>query len=51
MLTSTFTWPKPPGKCPTVARDRSTNRCVIPAAFIKLAASRKNGTASRMNEL
>jgi hypothetical protein len=51
MLTTTLTCPSPPGRCPTVVRANSISRSVIPAAFIRLAASRKNGTASRMNEL
>ena len=41
----------PPGKCPTSARDKRTSRSVMPPTFIRLAVSRKNGTASRMNEL
>ncbi len=40
-----------PGKLPTIARDSRTRRSVIPPTFIRLAVSRKNGTASRMNEL
>ena len=51
MLTITLTCPNPPGKCPTDARASLTSRSVMPAAFIRFAASKKNGTASRMNEL
>src|SRR6266513_1304529 len=40
-----------PGKLPTIVRERRTSRSVMPPTFIKLAVSRKNGTASRMNEL
>src|SRR5438477_8737515 len=40
-----------PGQCPTIERDSATRRSVIPPTFIRLAVSRKNGTASRMNEL
>ena len=36
---------------PTVAVASRTSRSVIPAEFIRLAASRKNGTASRMKLL
>jgi hypothetical protein len=48
---STFTWASAPGKWPTMVRDRCTSRSVMPPLFIRLAVSRKNGTASRMNEL
>ena len=48
---TTFTWARPPGKWPTRSRDRRTRRVVMPPTFIRLAVSRKNGTASRMNEL
>ncbi len=41
----------PPGKCPTSARDSRTSRSVMPPTFIRLAVSRKNGTARRMKEL
>ena len=41
----------PPGKWPTKARDRRINRSVMPPLFIKLAVSRKKGTANKMNEL
>ena len=51
MLTTTLIWPKPPGRWPTDARARVTNRSVIRAAFIKLADSTKNGTDSKINEL
>ena len=37
--------------CPTMARDSRISRSVMPPTFIRLAVSRKNGTASRMNEL
>ena len=40
-----------PGKWPTIVRDRRTSRSVMPPTFIRFAVSRKNGTASRMNEL
>ncbi len=42
---------RPPGKWPTSAREKRTRRSVMPPTFIRFAASRKNGTASRMNEL
>ncbi len=48
---TTFTCARPPGKCPTRSRDRRTSRVVMPPTFIRLAVSRKNGTASRMKEL
>ena len=48
---TTFTCARPPGKWPTSAREKRTSRSVMPPTFIRLAASRKNGTASRMNEL
>ena len=51
MQTMTLMWPSPPGRWPTMARARSTSRSVIPAEFIRLAASRKNGTASRTKAL
>jgi hypothetical protein len=41
----------PPGKCPTMLRESRTRRSVMPPTFIRLAVSRKNGTASRMKEL
>ena len=41
----------PPGKCPTRARDSRTSLSVMPPTFIRLAVSRKKGTASRMKEL
>jgi hypothetical protein len=40
-----------PGKCPTMQRDKRTSRSVMPPMFIRLAVSRKKGTASRMKEL
>ena len=40
-----------PGQCPTSARDRPTSRSVMPPMLMRFAVSRKNGTASRMNEL
>ena len=49
--TTTLTCPRPPGRCPTSARASRIRRSVMPATFIRLAASRKNGTASRMKEL
>jgi hypothetical protein len=39
-----------PGSADHRARQR-TSRSVMPPTFIRLAVSRKNGTASRMNEL
>src|SRR5512140_2436334 len=51
MLTSTLTWPSPPGSQPTSARDRLISLSVMPAAFIRLAASMKNGIDSSRNEL
>ena len=41
----------PPGKWPTIVRESCIRRSVMPPTFIRLAVSRKNGTASRMNEL
>ncbi len=49
--TSTLTWPSPPGRWPTSARDRLMSFSVMPAEFIRLAASMKNGIASSRNEL
>ncbi len=43
--TTTLTWPSPPGRWPTSPRDSRISRSVMPAAFIRLAASRKKGTA------
>jgi hypothetical protein len=40
-----------PGMLPTIVRDSLTSRLVMPPMPIRLAVSRKNGTASRMNEL
>ena len=40
-----------PGRWPTIVRASATSLSVMPAEFIRLAASRKNGTASRMKEL
>ena len=51
MDTITLTWPRPPGSQPVRTRARSIRRSVILPAFIRFAASRKNGTASRMKEL
>ena len=48
---TTFTCASPPGKWPTRSRDSLTSRSVMPPTFIRFAVSRKNGTASRMNEL
>ena len=48
---STLICASAPGKLPTIVRDRRTSRSVMPPTFIRLAVSRKNGTASRMNEL
>ena len=41
----------PPGQWPTIVRDSFSSRSVVPPMFIRLAVNRKNGTASRMNEL
>src|SRR5437762_3814247 len=49
--TSTLTWPSPPGRWPTSTRDRLISFSVMPAVFIRFAASMKNGIASRRNEL
>src|ERR1700674_1687835 len=51
MDTSTPTWPSPPGRCPTSARESLISLSVMPAVFIRFAASMKNGIASRRNEL
>src|SRR5881296_3567912 len=48
---STLICASAPGKLPTIARESRTRRSVMPPTFIRLAVSRKNGTASRMNEL
>src|SRR5205809_2200042 len=48
---STLICASAPGKLPTIVRERRTSRSVMPPTFIRLAVSRKNGTASRMNEL
>ena len=48
---STLICASAPGKFPTIVRDRCTSLSVMPPTFIRLAVSRKNGTASRMNEL
>ena len=48
---STLICASDPGQLPTIVRDRCTRRLVMPPTFIRLAVSRKNGTASRMNEL
>ena len=40
-----------PGMLPTMVRDSLTSRSVMPPTPIRLAVSRKNGTASRMKEL
>ena len=40
-----------PGKWPTIVRESFIRRSVVPPTFIRLAVRRKNGTASRMNEL
>ncbi len=42
---------RPPGQWPTMVRDSFRSRSVMPPMFIRLAVSRKNGTASRMKEL
>ena len=48
---TTLIWASPPGKCPTIVRERRSSRSVMPPMFIRFMVSRKNGTASRMNEL
>src|SRR5260221_6418063 len=48
---STLICASAPGKLPTMVRERRTRRSVMPPMFIRLAVNRKNGTASRMNEL
>lgn len=48
---TTLIWASPPGKCPTIARDRRTRRSVMPPTFMRLAVSKKNGTASKMKLL
>src|SRR6185295_11916183 len=48
---STLICASAPGKLPTIVRDSRTRRSVMPPTFIRLAVSRKKGTASRMNEL
>jgi hypothetical protein len=40
-----------PGQLPTMERDRATRRSVMPPMLMRLAVSRKKGTASRMKEL
>src|SRR5438552_6181861 len=49
--TSTLTWPSPPGRWPTSTRDRLISFSVMPAVFIRFAASMKNGIANSRNEL
>ena len=51
MDSTTLICASPPGKCPTSAREKRTKRSVMPPTFMKLAVSRKKGTASRMKEL
>ena len=48
---TTLIWASDPGQLPTSARDSATSRSVMPPTLIRLAVSRKNGTASRMKEL
>ena len=48
---STLICASDPGQLPTIVRERCTRRSVMPPIFIRLAVNRKNGTASRMNEL
>src|SRR5205085_160934 len=48
---STLICASAPGKLPTIVRDSVTSRSVMPPTFMRFAVSRKNGTASRMNEL
>src|SRR4051812_29886734 len=48
---STLICASAPGKFPTIVRDSVTRRSVMPPTFIRFAVSKKNGTASRMNEL
>src|SRR5438876_4946514 len=49
--TSTLTWPSPPGRWPTSTRDRLISFSVMPAVFIRFAASMKNGIARSRKEL
>ena len=49
--TATFTWPSPPGSQPVSTRASSIRRSVTLPEFIRFAARRKKGTASRMKEL
>ena len=49
--TATFTCPKPPGIQPVNTLAKSINLSVIFPEFIKLAANKKKGTASKINEL
>ena len=48
---TTLIWARLPGKWPTMVRESRMRRSVVPPTFIKLAVSKKNGTASRMKEL
>ena len=48
---TTLIWASEPGQLPTRERERVTSRSVMPPTLIRLAVSRKNGTASRMKEL
>src|SRR5207249_9052337 len=48
---STLICASAPGKLPTIVRESRTRRSVMPPTFIRFAVRRKNGTASKMNEL
>ena len=48
---TTLIWASEPGQLPTRERESVTSRSVMPPTLIRLAVSRKNGTASRMKEL
>ena len=49
--TITLTWPRPPGSQPVNTVAKPISRSVIFPLFMRLAASRKNGTASKMNDV
>ena len=50
MLVTTLTWPRPPGRWPTMAWASRSSMLVMPAQFMRLAARTKNGMASKMKE-
>ena len=51
MESTTLICARPPGKWPTSEREKTISRSVMPPVFIRLAVSRKKGTASRMKLL